>query len=638
MKRRVFPAWLLALCPLLPLAQTPRQVAVDAFMVTRMAEKFHARPRPLNAAFSSVFYTQFLHALDDDHFLFLQTDLKRMEPYRFTLIGQVEGERTDFLDLATNIYRERIREADSLVDLIASVPYKAPYKNQDQITGDTAAAANLAGMRTKLAALMGEAEAAWLQRDLDSGWKDTEPKERRRVHDMLRRNIRAMTQGPGGLVKALELQYCSSLASCYDPHTEFFSSTEKEQFEQALGGHRFIFGFAMREQGNGVFIDRVQAGSPAFRAGVFSKGDQLLSVQWAGKEPIDLTDATLEEVNTVLDASNHDEATFTVKKADGTVRQVSLSKEQAPEEGVQLDKVKGWVLKGTQNIGYISLPAFYTDWDSKTGAEAGCSEDVAKEILELKRENIGGLIIDLRYNGGGSLQEAIDLAGLFIDAGPLAQARDQDGKPYVLRDVNRGTVYDGPLILLVNGYSASASEVIAGSLQDYNRALIVGTPTYGKATAQVVLPLDTNIVYGNPGSLQPGANFIKLTISRLYRVTGASVQTLGVQPDILLPVPKGAVFRREIDEPQALPPSEVEPNKYYRPYPPIDKAPLRVLAAGIDSAKATFMMASPADEQKWLDVDPILKTATDQLKRILQDDPYMEVAYRVACQMHKTDK
>lgn len=640
MKWRVFPAWLPALCPLLPLAQTPRPVAVDAFMVTRMAEKFHAQPRPLNAAFSSVFFTQFLHALDNDHFLFLQPDLNRMEPFRFALIRQVEDERTDFLDLVTGIYRERIREADSLVELIASVPYKPAYKpaykDKGDVPGDTTAAANLTGMRTRLATLMGEAEAAWLERDLDSGWRDTEPKERRRVRDMIRRDIRSMTQSPGGLVKALELQYCSSLASCYDPHTEFFSSTEKEQFEQALGGRRFIFGFAMKEQGNGVFIDRIQAGSPAFRAGVFSKGDQLLTVQWAGKEAIDLTDATLDEVNTLLDASNHDEATFTVKKADGTVRQVRLSKEQAPEEGLQLDKVKGWVLRGAQNIGYISLPAFYTDWDNKTGTEQGCSEDVAKEILELKRENIGGLIIDLRYNGGGSLQEAIDLAGLFIDAGPLAQARDQDGKPYVLRDVNRGTVYDGPLILLVNGYSASASEVIAGSLQDYNRALIVGTPTYGKATAQVVLPLDTNVAYANPGSLQPGANFLKLTISRLYRVTGASAQTIGVQPDILLPVPKGAVFRREIDEPQALPASVVEPNKYYRPYPPIDKSPLRALAAGIDSARATFTMTSPADEQKWLDADPILKTATEQLKRILQDDPYMEVAYRVACQMHKT--
>lgn len=645
MKPRVFPVCLLVLCPLIPMAQTPRQVAVDAFMVTRMAEKFHAQPRPLDGAFSAIFFGQFLHELDGDHFLFLRGDLGRLEPFRSTLDRQVRDQRTDFLDLVITLYRERIREADSLVDLIGAVPLKQTYKYKGDVPEDTTAPLNLSGMRTKLAALMGEAEMAYLQRDLDSGWHDTEVKERRRVRDMIRRNIRGMTQGPGGLVQALELQYCSSLASCYDPHTEFFSATEKEQFEQALGGRRFIFGFAMKEQGNGVFIDRVQAGSPAFRAGVFSKGDQLTSVQWAGKEPIDLTDATLEEVNTLLDASNHDEATFTVRKADGTLRQVSLSKEEAPEEGLQLDRVKGWVLSGAQNIGYISLPAFYTDWDSRSGEEKGCAEDIAKEILELKKGNITGLILDLRYNGGGSLDEAIELAGLFIDAGPLAQARDQDGKPYVLRDVNRGTVFDGPLILLVNGYSASASEVIAGSLQDYNRALIVGTPTYGKASAQVILPLDTNISLGDAATLKPGSSFLKLTVSRLYRVTGASVQATGVQPDVLLPVPEGAVFRREADEPLALRPSSVDPNKYYRPYPPMSKAPLQTLASnaqgeGLFKSGTThapsFIMASPADEQKWLDADPVLKTASEQIRQALQEDPYLEVAFRLACQMHKT--
>ncbi|TDX00852.1 S41 family peptidase [Dinghuibacter silviterrae] len=644
MKLLVFPVCLLVWLPFAPMAQTPRPVAVSAFMITRMAEKYHAAPRPFDGAFSRAFFEQFLHGLDAEHFLFLRGDLIRLEPFRLQLDQQVRAERTDFLDLVTGIYRERIRQADSLVTLISDVPMKQHYTYKGDALEDTSAPLNLVGMRSKLAALMGEAEMAYLQRDLDSGWNDTEPKERRRVRDMVRRNIRGLTQGPGGLSAMLDLSYCNALASCYDPHTEFFSSTLKEQFEGELGGKRFVFGFAMKEQANGVFIDRVQAGSPAFRTGVFSKGDQLTAIQWAGKEPIDLTDATLEEVNTILEASNHDEATFTIKKADGSTRQVSLSKEEAPEEGLELDKVKGWVLKGVQNIGYISLPAFYTDWDSREGADKGCAEDVAKEILELKKENIQGLILDLRYNGGGSLEEAIDLAGLFIDAGPLAQSKDQDGKPVVLRDVNRGTVFDGPLLLLVNGYSASASEVIAGSLQDYNRAIIIGTPTYGKATAQVILPLDTNIDLNGGASLQNSGNFIKLTVSRLYRVTGASVQALGVQPDVVLPAPAGAIEHREADEPRALLNSTIAPNKYYRPYPPLAKAPLQAVVAAMESAglfkpgthSSTFVMTGPKDEQKWLEADLVLKTTTDQIRQALQGDPYMEAAYRVACQMHKS--
>jgi carboxyl-terminal processing protease len=640
MKPRVFTACLLMLCPLFPMAQAPRAVATDAFMVARMAEKYHAQPRALDGAFSAIFFERFLHELDGEYFLFLQGDLIRLEPFHHTLDRQVREQRTDFLDLVTGIYRVRIREADSLVDLISAIPLKETYTYKGE---DTTAPLNLGGMRAKLAALMGAAERSYLARDLDSGWRDTEPKERRRVRDIVRRNIRLMTQRPGGLTRALELLYCNTLASCYDPHTEFFSATEKEQFEQALGGRKFVFGIAMKEQGNGVFIDRVQAGSPAFRTGVFSKGDQLTSVQWAGKEAIDLTDATLDEVNTLLDVSNHDAATFTVKKADGTVRQVSMSKEEAPEEGLSLDRVKGWVLKGAQNIGYISLPAFYTDWDGQSGEEKGCADDIAAEVLELKKEHIQGLILDLRYNGGGSLDESIELAGLFIDAGPLAQTEDQEGKPHVLLDVNRGTVFDGPLILLVNGYSASASEVIAGSLQDYNRALIVGTPTYGKATAQVVLPLDTNISLREAPPVSEGGNFLKLTVSRLYRVTGASVQATGVQPDILLPAPAGAVFHREADEPTALAPSTVAPNKYYKPYPPIAKTDLQTLVAGMEAEglfqkgthTPTFTMTSPADEQKWLEADPLLKTTTEQIKQALEEDPYLEAAFRVACQMHK---
>jgi carboxyl-terminal processing protease len=201
-------------------------------------------------------------------------------------------------------------------------------------------------------------------------------------------------------------------------------------------------------------------------------------------------------------------------------------------------------------------------------------------------------------------------------------------------------------VILVNGYSASASEVIAGSLQDYNRALIIGTPTYGKATAQIILPLDTNIDLGSQAPLHNDGSFLKLTVSRLYRVTGASVQALGVQPDVVLPSPEKAVLHREADEARALPNSSIAPNKYYRPYPPLTKAPLQAVVTAMEAQglfkeekhpdSASFVMTGLSDEQKWQDADPILKTTTDQIRQALQSDPYMEAAFRVACQMHKT--
>ena len=188
--------------------------------------------------------------------------------------------------------------------------------------------------------------------------------------------------------------------------------------------------------------------------------------------------------------SNHDKATFKIKKPDGAERTVILLKEKM-EEDDEHNKVKSFLLKGSKTIGFISLPSFYQDWENENSGVNGCANDVAKEILKLKKENIEGLIIDLSYNGGGSMEEAVELSGIFIDFGPVGMQKGRDSKIYTLKDVNRGTIYDGPLMLMVNGYTASASEMVAGTLQDYHRAVIVGTPTYGKATAQVVLPMDT---------------------------------------------------------------------------------------------------------------------------------------------------
>ena len=639
---------LLVFLPFLTIAQQNRPVATDAYMVTRMAEKFHTQPRPLDRTFSGQFFQQFLNELDGQYFLFLSEDRKRLESFRFQLDDQIRRQRTDFLDLVISIYQQRIRQADSLIDRMSSQPVNFALLDKVTAAEDSIAPLNLNGMRAKLAVLFGMAVRRGLREDLDSlkgsyskhVSDSTEAVERIKVSNTFNRRINRLTQSPGGLSQALGLTYCNVLASCYDPHSSFFSVTEKEQFEQALGSRKFVFGFAMKEEGHGVVIDHLQPGSPAFRAGVFSEGDQIMSVQWEGKAPIDVKDAGLQEVDAIFDASNHDQVTITVKKADGTLRQVSLSKELSAGGDDETNRVKGLVLKGTQNIGYISLPAFYTDWDNSTDRNKGCAEDVAKEILELKKENITGLILDLRYNGGGSVDEAVDLAGLFIDAGPVAQIKSRDEKPYTLKDPNRGTVFDGPLILLVNGYSASASEVIAGTLQDYNRALIIGSPTYGKASGQIVLPLDTNIEMENAASMKPTDCFLKLTVMRLFRVNGTSVQRTGVHPDIMLPIPTDAVFHREADEPFALEATTIDANKYYKPYAPLPKEQMQLLAKGLlarppAKGQASFTMAYPAYELKRLSADAVLKMENDQMEELLRGDTYLEVAFQVACHMTK---
>ncbi len=329
-----------------------------------------------------------------------------------------------------------------------------------------------------------------------------------------------------------------------------------------------VFGFNLDEDEDGnVTIKNLAPGSSAFKSGMINKGDKMISIQWEGSKPIDVSGASAEEIGEMLSANNHAKATITFIKADGTKRQVELAKEQQEDTGDN-NKVKSYLLKGAKTIGYISLPSFYEDWEDKRSIN-GCSNDVAKEILKLKKENIDGLILDVRYNGGGSVMEAVDLAGIFIDAGPITQFKLKEPKPITLKDGNRGTIYDGPLTLMVNGFSASASELLAGTLQDYHRALIVGSSTYGKATGQRILPLDTTINMNENIDNIHTPSFLKLTISQLYRVTGSTAQFKGVVPDIILPDATDAYDTKEKNEPFAILPNNIDANKYYLPNNPL---------------------------------------------------------------------
>ena len=235
------------------------------------------------------------------------------------------------------------------------------------------------------------------------------------------------------------------------------------------------------------------------------------------------------------------------------------------------------------------LPGFYTEWESEGGSS--CANDVAKEIVKLKKENIHGLILDLRFNGGGSLGEALDLAGIFIEEGPLCLIKQKDGKIVTLKDPNRGTIYDGPLLLLVNGQSASASELVAASLQDYNRALIAGSATFGKATAQQIFPLQsgTSVITKEKG-------YAKITMEKLYRVTGKAAQRNGVIPDVPIPDIFDKLTFREKDMPNSLIDDTVKRNAYYKPLGQLPVSLVSVKSATRLNADENFLQI--ASQQK----------------------------------------
>ncbi|HEX5151799.1 MAG TPA: S41 family peptidase [Parafilimonas sp.] len=567
------------------LSQTLTKAASNAFTITRMVEKFHIQPRVLNDSLSNDFFNRLMKQLDEERIYFNQEDVSKLSAYRFRLDEEIKQMKSDFLKLIANVYTTRLHQADTLIDVIAKKPFDFSSAEKFTLKEDTSCPAGIVFMHTKLYKRLkldvlndlldfndslSEKDQSKLKRLLDSAQTALQKK----AVSEYKRNITGILQSPGGVDQFIADEYCKALASCYDPHTEFLPLTEEENFETKMGNERFRFGFAIKDDNaGGVLISELEPGSPAFKSGLLNKGDKFQALQWEGQNAIDVSDADVNGLTDIFSQSNHDTLTITVQKADGTLRTVSLLKEQAKADNDT--KVKSFLLKANKTFGYISLPAFYNNWEDEGEDNNGCANDVAKEILKLKNENISGLILDLRYNGGGSIQEAVELTGIFIDAGPVAQIKTRTNKQAVmLKDINRGTVYDGPLLILVNGYSASASELVAGSLQDYNRALIVGSPTYGKATGQLVLPLDTAINIHGGSSQKQSDYYIKITMDKLYRINGSTAQFTGVKPDIALPDFLQADPQGESNQPFALPPTMIDAIKYYKPYPAL---PLTVL-------------------------------------------------------------
>ncbi len=354
----------------------------------------------------------------------------------------------------------------------------------------------------------------------------------------------------------------NAIAIEFDPHSNYFSISQKKEFEQQLSKEAFLFGFGIgKGDESKTVISKIAPGGAAWNSNELHEGDVILSIKVPGGKSINAEKKNFRTVRRFVNSIQSDEITITILKSDGARKKVKLKKQK-----VEIDEnsVKSFVLSGEKKIGYITLPAFYTDFGG--GNQLGCANDVARELIKLKRDNIDGLIIDLRYNGGGSMKEAVGLAGIFIDAGPILIQKYRGEKPRTIKDFNRGLSYDGPMAIMVNKYSASASELVSGTLQDYNRAIIVGSPTYGKATAQSVIPLDTNFMFRHTNEMND-FGFVKLTIAKLFRIKGNTHQLIGVIPDVVLPNLTDGIEEGESENATALKSDSIVKKIYHTPLP-----------------------------------------------------------------------
>lgn len=491
-------------------------------------EKNHYQPKVVDDSLSTHVFDLFIHNLDEDKRLLTKSDVDSFENDRLSLDDYIENGGCDFIDKYATVLNERIENSKIIISSLESENFDYTGKdtlrfkpeNQFIYFKNDDAIKRYWSKRLRYNILYTLVENDSVIEHLQSDFKILESELKPKLIQKELCKLKELQNRLGSVENFVKETFLNAYLHYHDPNSSFFNASEKELFENSLSNDQLSFGIITSKNDDGdILIVHIIPGSAAFNNGNFEVNDVIKSLT-SKTETIETYCVSNEDVLAFISDQNHNKIIFKIKKQNGSVEAIELTKTKTKTEE---NTVSGYIIEDKSKFGYISIPSFYSDLESTNGL--GLANDVAKELYKLQKENIKGLILDLRFNGGGSMKEAADLSGMFINRGPLSILRYPNGETYTIKDMNRGVLFTKPMIVLVNNYSASASEFFAASMQDYNRAIIVGSTTHGKASAQVILPLDVDDTLG----------FSKLTVEKFYRVTGKSHQALGVVPDIILP-------------------------------------------------------------------------------------------------------
>ena len=527
--------------------------------VSELLEEIHYSPKDINDNFSLEVFKKYLKDVDAEKKLFLKSDIQELSKYQNQLDDEILGKApVQFVPAVVAIYKKRLQETQNISHEILAQPFdfnkqESVVLDYDKLEFPANAAAQREEIRKKLkyltlekyADLLDQQEAAKGKPGYVAKTNEQLEKEARdktlKVTDRFYEHLR---------IKATDDDFFNifveTIVQCMDPHTDYFPPVEKRSFDEDMSGRFYGIGAALRDEDGTIKIVTLVTGSPAWKSGQVNVGDVILKVGQGNQEPVDLTSYMVEDAVKIIRGNKGTEVKLTLKKADGSIKVVTLVR----DEIVQDEKfAKSVIIQSEKGkIGYIFLPEFYADFDNQKGNR--CSVDVAREIIKLKEAKVDGIVLDLRNNGGGSLYDVVQMVGLFIDQGPVVQVRDRDMKSQVLNDRDKTVLYDGPLAVMVNEFSASASEIFAAAIQDYHRGVIIGsTSTYGKGTVQRNIPLDKN---AGINDMNGPLGTVKLTLQKFYRINGGSTQLRGVSSDIVLPDLYEHYKIREKDQPDAL--------------------------------------------------------------------------------------
>jgi carboxyl-terminal processing protease len=536
--------------------------------VGMMLEEIHYSPKKLDDKFSKEIFNKYVGEIDQEHNILLQSDIEGLRKYETRIDDEINGAPIQFFPAFVDVYKKRLSETQFLYKEILSKPFdftKDEYVNldYDKVGFPKNEAERKEAWRKRLKYLVLERYSDLLEaQQTNKGKEGFVAKSNEQLEkDARERAVKIMDRYFDRLKFKMSDDdrfniFVNTITESMDPHTAFFPPVEKRYFDEQMSGRFFGIGASLRDDDGNIKIATLLTGSPAWKSGQVQVGDAIMKVAQGDKEPVDLTGYLVEDAVKLIRGNKGTEVRLTLKKTDGTTKVVSLVRDEIVQD--ETFARSAIVNNASGKIGYIFLPEFYADFDNPQGNRSYI--DVAKEVAKLKEQKVDGIIIDLRNNGGGSLYDVVQMAGLFIEDGPIVQVKDREGKAQILRDKDKSVLYDGPLAVMVNELSASASEIFAAAIQDYKRGVIIGsTSTYGKGTVQRNIGLDKSL-----GFLQTDNDLgtIKLTLQKFYRINGGSTQLKGVASDVVLPDVYEYSKIREKDNPDALPWDEIHKADY----------------------------------------------------------------------------
>ncbi|MGM0612875.1 MAG: carboxy terminal-processing peptidase [Bacteroidota bacterium] len=533
----------------------------------------HFLDKKIDDDFSSLVFDMYIERMDPTKKFLLRQDIEKLSNWKEKIDDQIKYAEFDFFNESVKIIEKRIKEADSIYNEVLDEPFDFDKQEKVELDPDKNA---FAGNREELKEdwrkalkyqtlvriknMMDQQEKAEERQDStyeEKSFEEMEKKAREKVRERQENWFENLNQLER---KDRFSSYYNAIAHSYGPHTGYYPPKDKENFDINMSGKLEGIGAQLTRRDGYITVTRIVPGSASWKQGDLASGDKILKVAQEDEEPVDVVGMRLDDVVQLIRGEKGTVVTLTVEKPDGAIDEIPIERDVVVLEETY---ARSTVLQNEgedHKTGYIHLPKFYVDFNDKNGRR--CSEDVEKELEKLKDENIDGLILDLRNNGGGSLPDVVKIAGLFINKGPVVQIKGNSGDPRILKDRKRGTDYDGPLMIMVNQGSASASEILAAAMQDYGRAVVVGSPsTFGKGTVQRFFDLDRVIGNTEYDQYKPLGS-VKLTTQKFYRINGGATQLKGVTPDIVLPDRYKYVDVGEKEMDNAMPWSKIESLEY----------------------------------------------------------------------------